>query len=172
MNLVSLTTFSIMPGRTAAFRAAFAQAAETHPANGLGRFLVEIGEVNTLICVADLAGLDDLPRHYNWADDMHRQQKAVLRSTRVEAYARRAGGLAAADLRAPGVKGVLFEDIETSDDMAGLAARAVTLDALTGALGRRLRLTPFHTMDAALNAAMKRRAGGQNDRNALLIPEA
>lgn len=172
MSLLSLTTFSIMPGRTAGFRAAFGQAMQSHPASGVSRFLVEIGEVNTLICVAELAGLDELPRHCAWAADLDRQQKAVLRATRTEAYAQRAGGLAAADLRAPGVMAVLLEDIAADDGEAGLDARAVTLDALTGALGRRLRLTPFHTMDAALNAAIARRASGQNDRNALLIPEA
>lgn len=170
MSLVSLTTFSIMPGRTAAFRAAFAQAAEQHPAHGLARFLVEIGEVNTLLCIADLATLDDLPRHSAWASDLHRRQAAVLRTTQIDTFDR-ADGAAVADLRALAVRAVLLEDIAAGGDNAA-DAQAVTLNALTGALGRRLRLTPFQTMDAALNAAMTRRAGGQNDRNALLIPEA
>ena len=170
MSLVSLTTFSIMPGRTAAFRAAFAQAAEQHPAHGLARFLVEIGEVNTLLCIADLARLDDLARHSAWANDLHRRQAAVLRATQIEAYDN-AGKATVADLRAPIVRAVLFEDIAAGGDNAA-DAQAVTLNALTGALGRRLRLTPFRTMDAALDTALARRMAGQDGGNALLIPEA
>ena len=170
MSIVGMTTFSICPGRVAGFRAEFVEARPGRPGAGGADFLVEIGEVNTLICISDLAEHTALPRHAAWAGELHARQRTILRSTTLDLYELDPRGLPSAALHAPQLVAVLMEDLANSAAEDTGSIKALTLMPMTGALGRRLRLMPFATADAALSMAIAHSKAGEHSRNALLIP--